>query len=124
MTNSKKTVIIGATTNPSRYAYKAAERLLGADVAFVPVGIKKGTVLGQAILPIREKPMVENVHTVTMYIGPQNQPEWYDYILSLKPKRILFNPGTENDVFQNMAEAQGVEIVEGCTLVMLGVGTY
>ena len=124
MTSSKKTIIIGATTNPSRYAYMAAERLSGANVEFVPVGIKKGEVLGQEILPIREKPMVENVHTVTMYIGPQNQPEWYDYILSLKPKRILFNPGTENDVFQTMAKEKQIEVVEGCTLVMLGVGTY
>jgi len=124
MSNSKKTVIIGATTNPDRYAYKAAERLVGADVEFVPIGIKKGNVMGQAILPIREKPMIENVHTVTLYIGPQNQPEWYDYILSLKPKRILFNPGTENEVFQNKAKEQQIEVVEGCTLVMLGVGTY
>ncbi len=124
MSNSKKTVIIGATTNTNRYAFMAAERLSGAKVSFVPVGIKKGEVLGQEILPIREKPMIEDVHTVTMYIGPQNQPEWYDYILSLNPKRIVFNPGTENEVFQNMAKQQRVEIVEGCTLVMLGVGTY
>ena len=124
MSNSKKTVIIGATTNTGRYAFMAAERLSGANVEFVPVGIKKGDVLGQPILPIREQPKIRDVHTVTMYIGPQNQPEWYDYILSLNPKRIVFNPGTENDVFQNMAKEQQVEIVEGCTLVMLGVGTY
>lgn len=124
MNDSKKTVIIGATTNTSRYAYMAAERLLGAHVEFVPVGIKKGDILGQPILSIREKPMIDDVHTVTMYIGPQNQPEWYEYILSLKPQRIVFNPGTENEAFQNMARKQSVEIVEGCTLVMLGVGTY
>lgn len=124
MNSSKKTVIIGATTNSGRYAYMAAERLSGAKVEFVPVGIKKGAVLGQTILPIREKPAIGGVHTVTMYIGPQNQPEWYHYILSLKPKRIVFNPGTENETFQNMARQQQVEVVEGCTLVMLGVGTY
>lgn len=120
----KKTVIIGATTNTTRYAYMAAEKLSDATIEFVPVGIKKGEVLGAPILPLREKPMVKNVHTVTMYIGPQNQPEWYNYILSLKPKRILFNPSTENEEFQNLARRQNIEVVEGCTLVMLGVGTY
>ena len=124
MSKIKKTVIIGATPNVSRYAYKAAERLLGANIEFVPVGIKVGEVFGESILPIREKPLVKNVHTVTMYIGPQNQPEWYDYILSLNPKRIVFNPGTENDELQELAQKQGIEVVEGCTLVMLGVGTY
>jgi predicted CoA-binding protein len=124
MDRSKKTVIIGATTNASRYAYLAAERLDGAKVEFIPVGIKKGEVLGKSILPIKEKPTINDVHTVTMYIGPKNQPEWYDYILSLNPKRIVFNPGTENEAFENMARQQNVEIVEGCTLVMLGVGTY
>ncbi len=124
MNTLKKTVIIGATTNTSRYAYKAAERLSGANIYFVPVGIKKGNVLGEKILPIRERPVIDDVHTITMYIGPQNQPEWYDYILSLNPKRIVFNPGTENETFQNMAHQQQVEVVEGCTLVMLSVGTY
>ncbi len=124
MSDSKKTVIIGATTNKGRYAFMAAERLKGANIDFVPIGIKKGEVFGKSILPIREKPMVSDVHTVTMYIGSQNQHEWYNYILSLKPQRILFNPGTENEAFQNMARQQNVEVVEGCTLVMLGVGTY
>ncbi len=124
MSDSKKTVIIGATANTRRYAYKAAERLTEANIEFVPVGIKKGSVFGISILPIQEKPTITNVHTVTMYIGPQNQPEWYNYILSLKPTRILFNPGTENEAFQQMAIQQNVEVVEGCTLVMLGVGTY
>lgn len=124
MSSTKKTVIIGATANTSRYAYMAAERLSGANVEFVPVGIKKGDVLGKRILPIGERPNIDNVHTVTMYLGPQNQPEWYDYILSLNPKRIVFNPGTENEYFGNMARKQQVEIIEGCTLVMLGVGTY
>jgi len=124
MSDSKKTVIIGATTNKGRYAFMAAEKLEGAKIDFVPIGIKKGEMFGKPILPIREKPVVSDVHTVTMYIGPQNQPEWYNYILSLNPKRILFNPGTENKTFQNMARQQNIEVVEGCTLVMLGVGTY
>jgi predicted CoA-binding protein len=115
----KKTVIIGATTDPSRYAYLAARMLTSYNHEIVPIGIKKGEVFGAQIQDIYGKPDIKDVHTVTLYIGPQRQPEWYNYILSLKPKRIIFNPGTENSVFEEMAEAQGVEVVEGCTLVML-----
>ena len=85
----------------------------------VPVGIKDGAVFGKEILNIFEKPLIEGVHTVTLYIGPQRQPEHIDYILSLKPKRIIFNPGTENDDFEQRARKQGVETLEACTLVML-----
>ena len=120
----KKTAIIGATTNETRYAYKAAERLKNHKYEFVPIGIKKGKVFDEEILDLREKPSLNNIDTVTMYIGPQNQPEWYDYILSLKPNRIIFNPGTENCDFKILAEKKGIEVVEGCTLVMLGVGNY
>ncbi len=119
-----KTVIIGATTNPSRYAYIAAQMLTEYKHEIVPIGIKKGKVQGVEILNLREKPPVENVHTVTLYIGPQNQPEWYDYIISLKPKRILFNPGTENLEFQIKAQKQGIETEEACTLVLLRTGAY
>lgn len=120
----KKTAIIGATTNPGRYAYLAAQLLTNHGHEIVPIGIKKGEVFDQQILDIREKPQVEGIDTVTLYIGPQNQPEWYDYILSLKPKRIIFNPGTENYEFEKLAHKQGIETEEACTLVMLRVGNY
>ena len=120
----KKTVIIGATNNPSRYAYLAAEMLDQHKHEFVPVGIRKGEVFGQNILNIAEKPHVMDVNTVTLYIGPQHQQEWYDYILSLKPKRIIFNPGTENPEFERLAEQSGAEAVEACTLVMLRTGQF
>lgn len=119
-----KTVIIGATTNPSRYAFLAANMLNEADFDFVPVGIKQGEVLGKEILDLRTKPAIDNVHTVTLYIGPQNQPEWYDYILSLKPKRIIFNPGTENPEFMELAQKQGVEVEAACTLVLIRTNSY
>lgn len=115
----KKTLVVGATANSSRYAFLAARMLNEYGHEFVPIGIKKETVLGKEILNLREKPPIDNIDTITLYIGPQNQPEWYDYLLSLKPKRIIFNPGTENDEFEKMAEAKNVEVVEGCTLVML-----
>ena len=121
---SKKTVIIGATPNPSRYAYTAAGMLTEYQHPIVPVGIKKGTVNEQEILDLREKPAIDEVDTVTLYIGPRHQPEWYDYILGLNPRRLIFNPGTENRELYQQATQQGIEAVEACTLVMLRAGTY
>jgi predicted CoA-binding protein len=120
----KKTVIIGATTDRSRYAYLAASMLTNYKHKIVPIGIKKGEVFGEEILDIREKPKVSDVDTVTMYIGPQRQPEWYNFILGLNPKRIIFNPGTENETLESLAEERGIEVVEGCTLVMLRTNQY
>lgn len=120
----KKTVIIGATPNPSRYAYFAAERLSKKSHPIVPVGIKRGEVAGQEILDLREKPVVEDVDTVTLYLNPTNQKEWEDYILGLNPKRIIFNPGTENRDLQTKAKEKGIETLHACTLVMLSSGTY
>jgi predicted CoA-binding protein len=120
----KRTLIVGATTNPSRYAYMAAERLTEHGHEIIPIGIKKGEVFQKAILPIREKPSVGAIDTITLYIGPHHQAEHIDYLLSLNPGRIIFNPGTENDAFMAKAEALGIDVVEGCTLVMLRVGVY
>jgi len=122
--SNKKTVVIGASTNPSRYAFVASKMLKDYKHEFVPVGIKKGEIYGQTILDLREKPIIEDVDTVTLYLGPQNQPEWYDYILSLNPKRIIFNPGTENREFMDMARDQDIEVDMACTLVMLRSGQY
>ena len=120
----KKTVIIGATPNPSRYAFLAAERLTEHQHEIVPIGIKKGEVIGQPILPIREFPVIEDIDTITLYIGARHQPEYYDYLLGLKPKRIIFNPGTENRELMELAREKDIEVVTGCTLVMLSVGNY
>ncbi|HLP94885.1 MAG TPA: CoA-binding protein [Saprospiraceae bacterium] len=118
----KKTLVLGATTNPERYAYLAVGRLLQHKHEVVPVGIRHGEVHG---LDIQEgKPVVEDVDTVTLYVGPARQPEYYDYIFSLNPKRIIFNPGTENPELMQMARERGIEVVEGCTLVMLSIGAY
>lgn len=120
----KKTLIVGATANPGRYAFKAAGMLNDYGHEVVPIGIKNETVLGKEILNLREKPPLRDIDTITLYVGPQNQPEWYEYLLSLKPRRIIFNPGTENEAFEKMAEEQNVEVVEGCTLIMLRSGQY
>ena len=120
----KKTVIIGATTDTSRYAFLAARMLTQYGHEIVPVGIKKGNVFGKEILDIRSKPFVGDVDTITLYIGPQHQPEWYDYLLGLKPKRIIFNPGTENHDLEKLAAENHIEALEACTLVMLRSGQF
>lgn len=120
----KKTVIIGATQNIYRYAYLAAESLTDKGHEIVPVGIKKGEVFGQSILNIKNKPKIENVDTVTIYIGSQHQEEWMDYIIDLKPQRIIFNPGTENSKFERYARKNEIEVEEACTLVLLSIGSY
>lgn len=120
----KKTVVLGASTNPSRYAYMAANMLDDKGHEIVPVGIKKGEVAGKEILDLRQKPHIDDVDTITLYIGPQNQKEWYEYMVSLKPKRIIFNPGTENAELMNLARENGIKTEMACTLVMLSVGNY
>jgi uncharacterized protein len=120
----KKTLVVGATPNPSRYAFIATKMLNDYNHDIVLLGIKKGQVLGKPILDIRNKSALNDIDTITLYIGPQHQPEWYAYLLSLKPKRIIFNPGTENEEFERLAEEQGVEAIEGCTLVMLRTNQY
>jgi uncharacterized protein len=121
---SKKTIIVGASTNAARYGYVATHMLKDHGHEIVPIGIKKGEVAGKQILNLREKPEVKDVDTITLYIGAQNQPEWYDYLLSLKPKRIVFNPGTENPEFEKLAKEQNIETEEACTLVLLRTGQY
>lgn len=120
----KRTVVVGATDNPGRYAYLAANMLKEKGHEIVLLGIKKGMVVGEDILNIREKPEIGPVHTLTLYIGPQRQPEWYDYLLSLKPKRIIFNPGAENSEFEGLAQKQGIDTYRNCTLVLLSTGQY
>jgi hypothetical protein len=119
---SKKTVVIGASENPERYAYKAAMSLQNHMHEVVPIGLKEGEIFGIKIL--KGQPAIENVDTVTLYVGPKHQPFWEDYIISLKPKRVIFNPGTENEAFQERLKKAGIEPVEACTLVMLSIGNY
>ena len=121
---SKRTVIIGATTNPSRYSSMAAEMLTSYHHEIIPVGIKKGEVKGKPILDINQRPLIEDIDTITIYIGPQHQAAYYDYLVTLKPKRVIFNPGTENHELATLLEESGAEAIEACTLVMLRSGQY
>jgi predicted CoA-binding protein len=118
----KKTVVIGASENPERYSYRAVVSLAKHGEEVIAIGLKDGMIQG---IPItKEKKYIDNVDTITMYVGAQNQPGWYDYILSLKPERIIFNPGAENDELAQLAKKNGIEVVEACTLVMLSIGNY
>jgi predicted CoA-binding protein len=118
----KKTLILGATPDSSRYAYIAANRLTGKGHTIVNVGIKTGEVAGVSI----EKPEVihDDIDTITLYVGPQNQSPLYDYILNTHPKRIIFNPGTENSELVKLANDKGIETEYACTLVLLSIGQY
>ena len=120
---NKNTIVLGATTNETRYAYQAGERLTIHGHEIYPVGIKKGNFFGKEI-ELNKDAKHENIDTITLYIGKRNQPDWYDFILNNNPKRIIFNPGTENSELQNIAEQRGIECLEACTLVMLSVGNY
>ena len=119
---NKPTLVLGASGNPERYSYIATVRLRKHGHTVFPVGIKAGVIEGLDIQTNR--PYYKNVDTVTLYIGPKNQPEWYDYILSLKPKRLIFNPGTENDILFKKASEAGIDCIEACTLVLLSIDNY
>lgn len=118
----KNTLILGATTNQQRYAFIAAEMLTEKKYSIFPVGIKKGEVFGKTIQ--NDKKIIENIDTITVYIGPQHQQEWYQYILATKPKRVIFNPGTENDDLMNLLEENQIEVMQACTLVLLSTNQY
>ncbi len=117
-----KTVVIGASDNPERYSYKAIKLLLHANHEVVPVSNKKAEVFG---IPIQTIDTIEEgVDTITLYVGPQNQPYYEDYILKTKPRRVIFNPGTENPILEEKLQKNGVFTEEACTLVLLSTGQY
>lgn len=118
----KKTVVLGASPNPSRYSNRAVKRLTSNDYEAVPIGVRKGTIKGIDI--ITETPFIRNVHTVTLYLNSERQKPHYDYILSLQPERIIFNPGTENMELMQLANENGIKVEVVCTLVLLAVGEY
>ena len=122
MNQKKKTLVLGASDNPSRYSYLALHRLKGLGHPVVAIGKRTGLVAG---IPIeKEKMNFDNVDTVTLYLNPMHQKQYYDYIVSLKPKRIIFNPGAENDELSELALKNGIKPMEACTLVLLATGQY
>ncbi len=118
-----KTLVLGATPNPERYAFKAANKLVSNGHEIVNVGIKTGEVAGEEIL--NGKPEVEGIDTVTLYVGPQHQTPYYEWLVEdVKPRRIIFNPGTENAELSMLARKAGIETEVACTLVLLATNQY
>jgi predicted CoA-binding protein len=119
---SKTTLVLGASENPSRYSNIAINRLQRNNHPVIAIGKRTGKVGSVPVETVTRK--VDDVDTVTLYLNPQNQKQYYDYILDLKPKRIIFNPGTENEELAQKARDQGIQPVEACTLVLLSTGQY
>lgn len=119
---NKKTLVLGASENPSRYSNLAIHRLRDKGHEVVAIGRKTGQVLDVSIQT--EHPPIEGIDTVTFYLNETNQQPYIDYVLSLKPKRIIFNPGAENPDLEKKAEDQGIKVMEACTLVLLSTGQY
>lgn len=119
---SKSTLVLGASANPSRYSNIAINRLRSKNHPVVAIGKRNGTVGDTLVETATRK--IENLDTVTLYLNPNNQKPYYQYIIELKPKRIIFNPGTENDELADIAKKEGIQPVEACTLVLLSTGQY
>lgn len=117
-----KTLVIGASENPERYSNKAIRALLAHGHEVVAIGLRPGRV--ESVAFDSERKAFENIDIVTLYVGPQNQPSYYEYIISLKTKRVIFNPGTENPEFITMLQKEGIYPEVACTLVLLATGQY
>jgi uncharacterized protein len=117
-----KTLIIGATTNKERYAYKAIDSLIAKSHQVVAIGSKKGMALD--VIIETEKLPFHAIDTVSLYVNPKAQKEYYDYIVSLEPRRVIFNPGTENVEFYEILKKNNIAFEESCTLVLLATNQY
>ncbi|TXD48766.1 CoA-binding protein [Polaribacter sp. IC073] len=118
----KKTLVIGASLKEERYANSAIKKLKANNIPVVAIGLKKGVVAGVVI--DTEKVSYEDIDTVTLYLNPKRQEEYYNYILSLQPKRVVFNPGTENREFVKLLQENNIESEIACTLVLLATNQY
>ena len=122
MSELKRTIVLGAVAFPSRYAFKAVHALVKKGHEVIPLGIRDGAIADIKI--IKTRPKLEDIDTVTVYLNQRNQVSWYDYLLELNPKRVIFNPGAENRELSALLKQKNIETVEDCTLVMLAVGRY
>ncbi|MEP2278361.1 CoA-binding protein [Maribacter sp.] len=118
----KKTLVFGASLKPNRYSNIAIHRLVDSGVETLAYGLREGEVSGVNISNTLDK--ISDIHTITLYINPKRQEEYYQHIISLSPKRVIFNPGTENPNFYKLLENNGVEVDVACTLVLLGTRQY
>lgn len=119
---NKKTLVLGASSNPARYSYLAINSLRNKGHDVIAIGSHTGKVHDVEI--ISEMKQIEGLDTVTLYLNPFHQKEYYNYIISQKPKRIIFNPGAENEELASLAKKNGIITQEACTLVLLSTGQY
>ena len=122
MSTKKKTLVLGASPNEARYSYRAATELNHYGHPIELLGIREGSIVNQTIDTSPQQ--YTDLDTITIYLGAKNQVEYYQYIMSLKPKRVIFNPGAENAELCERLEKQGIECLNACTLVMLSIGNY
>ena len=117
-----KTLVLGASTNPERYSYQVVQRLVAAQIPVVPMGVKNGSIGEIPIVP----PLTPqtDIHTVSLYLAPARQQAYFDFIIQLQPKRVLFNPGTENSVFAQKLYKEGIAWENACNLVLLSTNQY
>ncbi|MDH5604004.1 MAG: CoA-binding protein [Cyclobacteriaceae bacterium] len=118
------TLVLGASQNPYSYSYLAAKKLYDNGYDFMLMSNKSGTLFDHEILDITRKPSISNIHTIAVYLNAEKQKEWYGYLLSLKPRRIIFNPGAENRELYEMAREKGIEVENSCVLTLLSIGNY
>lgn len=122
MKKAKLTMVLGASDNPKRYSYLAIKMLRKHGHPVIAVG-KRNSVVGD-VQVLKEAPSEVRPHTITLYLNSHNQKPYYDYILTIHPRRIIFNPGAENRELKQMAEDAGIETLEACSLVLLSTGNY
>lgn len=122
MMKNKKTLLLGATTKPDRYAYRAINMLTQKGHTVIAIGQNTGEVAG---VKIQTKAIpVKNIDTVTLYLNPTRQRDYYNYIVESQPKRVIFNPGTENPELYQLLELNNIEVEVACTLVLLATNQY
>ncbi len=122
MEGKKKTLVFGGSLKPERYSHKAIRRLNNTGHPVVSIGGRSGWV--EDVVVLRGHPELKEIHTITMYMGEQRQEEHEEYLLSLSPDRIIFNPGAENHRLFAKAKSAGIEVMEACTLVLLSTGEF
>ena len=122
MIKNKKTLVLGATTKPERYAFKAVSMLVDKGHSVLALGQNAGEVAG---VKIQTKAIpLKNIDTVTLYLNPTRQRDYYNYIVEAKPKRVIFNPGTENPELYQLLQLNGIKVEVACTLVLLTTNQY
>ena len=122
MTKNKKTVVLGATSKPEKYAFKAISLLVEKGHSVIAIGQNAGEVAG---VKIKTKAIpLKNIDTITLYLNPARQRDYYNYIVEAKPKRVVFNPGTENPELYQLLELKGIQVEVACTLVLLTLNQY